>query len=66
MLQDAINVRGELDKTTMAQRNAEAANEKATEDIDAANLDLKQVYLERNFKIIQHTNINNLFIWYVC
>lgn len=56
MLQDAINVRGELDKTTMAQRNAEAANEKATEDIDAANLDLKQVYFERNFKIILYSS----------
>ncbi|ODN04402.1 Laminin subunit beta-1 [Orchesella cincta] len=43
VLQEAVQVRGELDKTLAAQRNAEAANEKAKEDIGAADLDLKQI-----------------------
>lgn len=45
VLQDAVQVRAELDKTIAAQKSAEAAIEKAKEDIAAADLDLKQVQL---------------------
>jgi len=43
VLQEALQVRDELQKTLEAQRDAGSAIDKAKEDIDAADIDLKQV-----------------------
>lgn len=43
VLQEAVQVRDELDKTMEAQKSADAAIEQAREDIEAADIDLKQV-----------------------
>lgn len=43
VLQVAVQVREELDKTLTAQKTAESAIDKAKEDIFTADLDLKQV-----------------------
>ncbi len=43
VLQEAVQVRSELEEANEAQRNAESAIDTAKEDIKAADIDLKQV-----------------------
>ena len=44
VLKEAVQVTRELDKAAEAQKGAEKAIEKATEDITGADTDLKQVH----------------------
>jgi hypothetical protein len=58
VLQEALQVRDELQKTLEAQKDAESAIAKSREDIDAADIDLKQVCIYR--RVLSGCVTNNL------